>query len=142
MDKICSRCKLTKDINLFSLNKTTKDGHRCQCKECIKIYSGVYEKTMRKRIHSRDKVNYHNNLRKYKITYETYKQMFYTQNGRCAICNRHQDSFKRLLSVDHNHVTQKVRSLLCDNCNSILGHSKENIEILNKVIDYLKIHNK
>ena len=43
------------------------------------------------------------------------------QNYCCAICNRHRDEFKRNLSVDHDHKTGKVRSLLCIICNTNVG---------------------
>lgn len=34
--------------------------------------------------------------------------------------------------------TGKVRGLLCSNCNTLLGLCKENIEILNNAITYIK----
>jgi len=35
--KICSRCKETKDIDEFNINRTSKDGHTCYCRPCNKI---------------------------------------------------------------------------------------------------------
>jgi len=37
MEKICSKCKQKKDINYFGKLKESKDGHRCDCKECRKL---------------------------------------------------------------------------------------------------------
>jgi len=34
--KTCSKCKQTKVLDDFSKDKSTKDGYRCQCKECSK----------------------------------------------------------------------------------------------------------
>jgi hypothetical protein len=42
------------------------------------------------------------------------------------------------LGIDHDHTTGQVRGLLCDNCNPALGSFKDNIETLQKAIDYLK----
>jgi hypothetical protein len=42
------------------------------------------------------------------------------------------------LVVDHNHTTNKIRALLCSNCNLILGHAKDNKEILIKLSEYLE----
>ena len=73
---------------------------------------------------------------KYGITTKEYNKILKKQGGVCAIC-RNKPNGKNL-SVDHNHDTGKVRGLLCHYCNSTLGHSKENILILQKCIEYLK----
>jgi hypothetical protein len=36
MKKICPCCKVQKQINKFSFDKSTKDGHRAYCKQCVK----------------------------------------------------------------------------------------------------------
>ena len=46
-------------------------------------------------------------------------------------------NYKRL-GIDHDHTTGQVRGLLCDSCNPALGGFKDNIESLQKAIDYLK----
>jgi len=58
------------------------------------------------------------------------------QEYKCAICDE-KFKTKRTTNMDHNHKTNDIRGLLCNNCNSILGFSKENIEILQKSIKYL-----
>ena len=60
--------------------------------------------------------------------------MLKIQNGKCAICGERKD---KTLVVDHNHKTGEVRGLLCGHCNHVLGFAKDNINILNKMIDYL-----
>ena len=40
--------------------------------------------------------------------------------------------------VDHSHITNEVRGLLCSKCNSLLGMANDDIEILKKAIEYLK----
>ena len=63
------------------------------------------------------------------------------QEGRCAICNTHEDIIGRTLHIDHCHVTGNVRQLLCGNCNTGLGMFKDNKQNLNKAIQYLEKHN-
>jgi hypothetical protein len=46
------------------------------------------------------------------------------------------------LSVDHNHVTNKVRALLCDDCNVGIGTLGENPERLEAAAAYLRHHSK
>ena len=48
--------------------------------------------------------------------------MYNNQNGCCAVCGKHQSEFKRIFDVDHDHVTGKVRGLLCRSCNTGLGY--------------------
>jgi hypothetical protein len=72
-------------------------------------------------------------LRRYKITLETRMDMETKQQGKCLICKK-----QGKLVVDHCHSTQKVRGLLCNNCNVGLGAFKDNCEFLNEAITYLK----
>jgi hypothetical protein len=73
-------------------------------------------------------------LRRYGLTGESYDRLLAEQDGKCASCFR--PSAKRL-HVDHCHETGKVRGLLCGNCNSALGHAKDDIDRLRLLIDYL-----
>ena len=75
----------------------------------------------------------------YKISIEEYEQKLKEQNYSCAICNRHRDEFKRNLSVDHDHKTEKVRSLLCIICNSNVAIVEDKLEMIQK---YLNKHRK
>jgi hypothetical protein len=76
--------------------------------------------------------------RNYNITVEEYKSLFLKQSGNCAICGLNQSNFKKKLYVDHNHDTGKNRELLCVNCNMLIGHAMERLDILEKSIAYLK----
>jgi len=90
--------------------------------------------------------NYRNTVRKahlkfrYGITGEEYDRIFLEQDGKCAICGESKPVRKRdhYLHVDHDHVKDIVRGLLCDNCNKGLGHFKDSISLLQKAIEYLK----
>ena len=71
----------------------------------------------------------------YKISIEEYEQKLKKQNYCCAICNRHRDEFKRNLSVDHDHKTGKVRSLLCIICNTNVGVVEDKLEMILKYLN-------
>jgi hypothetical protein len=69
--------------------------------------------------------------------------MLIKQEGRCAICSLSETSRDRndkikVLSVDHCHVTGKIRGLLCHSCNVGLGLFKDNIDTIQNAILYLK----
>ena len=82
----------------------------------------------------------YNIKRKYGLTPEEYNLLMDVQNGRCAVCGNEQECQR--LAVDHNHITGKVRGLLCINCNRALGFLKEDTERMENLIAYVKKHNK
>ena len=55
----------------------------------------------------------------------------------CGIFWRDTKPFRKLC-YDHDHNTEEFRGWLCMSCNLILGHAKDDIEILKKTISYLK----
>lgn len=80
---------------------------------------------------------YHQKKHKYGLSKEDYLGMFTTQKNSCAICKVNFNDVKAF--VDHNHVTGKVRGLLCSNCNSILGMANDNAITLQNAVQYLNI---
>ena len=77
--------------------------------------------------------------RYHRITEIEYRRMLLAQNGLCALCVN--ANFKgRRLYVDHNHITGKIRGLLCHSCNVALGLFKENVEVLRLAALYLEQH--
>jgi hypothetical protein len=68
------------------------------------------------------------------------KELYIKQNGLCAICFKECSSGKRL-AVDHNHISGKIRGLLCSNCNTSLGGFMDNEKLLINVVEYLRKYN-
>ena len=62
--------------------------------------------------------------------------MLNAQNNKCLICHT---EFKTMKStyIDHNHITGKVRGLLCVKCNSGIGYLNDDINLLKEAINYL-----
>lgn len=75
----------------------------------------------------------------YGISNSDYDLLLRSQNGVCAICFGINQS-KRRLAVDHNHITKKVRALLCDKCNRGLGFFNDNALLLTKAVEYIQKH--
>jgi hypothetical protein len=63
-----------------------------------------------------------------------------SQNHLCHICNETNPDSSRRLYVDHNHSTGKIRKLLCVRCNAAIGYVRERLDILEKIIEYLRDH--
>jgi len=110
--KHCSRCDTVKPAGEIGVRLASPDGLSSWCKSC-----------------HRD----HQNLRKYDLTPEEFRELAEKQNGRCAICFE-----SAPLVVDHSHETGQVRGLLCGKCNSTIGYARDNITILEAAINYIK----
>jgi hypothetical protein len=78
--------------------------------------------------------------RLYGLSLDQYKEMFNNQGGRCCICKIDASELNRGLFVDHDHVTGKVRGLLCHRCNVVLGFIKENDGLIPAFADYINKH--
>lgn len=78
--------------------------------------------------------------RDYGITLEDYQSMLTSQSSGCAICGATPEEGKASLHVDHDHITGKIRALLCGRCNTTLGRMEENTKLLQRMIDYINKH--
>lgn len=75
----------------------------------------------------------------YGITIEEFEQMVELQAGKCAICGGPLImGVKQGASVDHCHTTGEIRGVLCGPCNTGLGLFKEDANILQAAVKYLK----
>jgi hypothetical protein len=89
--------------------------------------------------HPRKQAN-DNLLRRYGITIEDRDRMLASQGGCCAACGTPVNTSLKEWSVDHDHVTHRVRGILCHHCNVALGMVYDDIEILKFLIEYLEKH--
>lgn len=77
-----------------------------------------------------------NRQRLYGITPEEHKALFAQQGERCAICGSAEPRGKGW-HVDHDHVTDRVRGILCHKCNVGLGNFDDDPARLQAAIDYV-----
>ena len=76
---------------------------------------------------------------KYGITSKEKNVLLQKQNNKCKICLV---EFSNVTpNIDHCHITNEVRGILCGPCNRGLGIFKDDIELLTKAINYLEEHN-
>jgi hypothetical protein len=79
--------------------------------------------------------------RRFKISIEDYHKMKEAQNCKCYLCGLDEkDNTHGTLVIDHCHKTNKIRKLLCNSCNVILGSLKEDLEYIEKIKNYLIEH--
>jgi hypothetical protein len=75
-------------------------------------------------------------LQRYGLSKAVFNNLLDKQKGVCAICGKPGWNGKRP-QVDHDHITGKVRGLLCNGCNAALGHIKDYPKIARAMIKYL-----
>ncbi len=154
--KKCTKCGQKRSIQEFYLNKKTKDGLTCWCKGCClesqrryrKKYRATYlEHGRNYRQRNREKIRQQQRFsrikRKYGLSETQYLALYRSQNSCCPIClisleicacgsNNEHTAF-----VDHDHITGRIRGLLCYRCNRALGGFKDRISFLERAIKYL-----
>lgn len=167
MEKLCTKCGITKDKEK---DFYCKNGYYWSpCKKCHNDYDKTPVRKEKKRQHRAAyraanpqkmyelyrawKEKYPEGAReqylkfRFKMSLQEYKDMLAAEGGVCFICRRPEED-KRRFSVDHDHrccpknegktCGQCVRGLLCQNCNALLGFAQDNLEILARAQDYLK----
>jgi hypothetical protein len=72
-------------------------------------------------------------LRKYGLTAEDFDRMLASQQGRCRGCGT-TDPGRKGWHIDHCHVTGRVRCLLCNRCNTVLGMCGEDPALLQQLM--------
>lgn len=72
----------------------------------------------------------------YGVSLEDYNKMFLKQKGKCKLCFRPPNVFKRPLFIDHCHETNKIRGLLCGDCNRLLTYYRD-VDYFKRVVEYL-----
>ena len=126
--KWCPDCDTVKPLVEFPQTSGSRTGRHTYCRPCHNARGRA----------SLDKVggsrSYHLK-RRYGITAEEADAMLAEQGGRCAICE-----VAPAEHVDHDHVTGKVRALLCFNCNGGLGQFRDDPRFLYAAAEYVAHH--
>lgn len=66
------------------------------------------------------------------LTNDQYEAGYLLRGGLCDICQQ-----QLPLDVDHDHVTGRLRGLLCRKCNNALGLFSDDTDRLKRAVDYL-----
>jgi hypothetical protein len=144
--KKCSSCSKLKTYDNFYIRKN--GSYRGQCKACLSDY---YHRRYIALAHSSRKVLHQASLtwqrehpdvirnrhlkRKYGITLTERNTLLEKQDHKCAICLEEEND--RRLQIDHDHITGKIRGLLCSRCNVAIGLFLDNPDFLILAAAYL-----
>jgi hypothetical protein len=146
--KTCTKCKDELDLECFNKHNTGKYGRNSICKACESKRVVAWQQANPDKVRARSKrfaaqprvKEYRRDWalkNKYGIDAGTYDAMLAEQSGVCAVCKMESD---KPLSVDHDHVTGKVRGLLCNNCNMAIGLLADDEQRLRSAADYVAKH--
>lgn len=116
-------------------------------KDKVLLYHATWRKNNRERIRLQAKKYREGNgkapmrakdLRiKYGLTPQRYDAMLVAQNNCCAICGKTPFENGKRLTIDHCHITKKVRGLLCYRCNTGLASFHDDASLLWTAYQYL-----
>lgn len=145
-----------------------RHGKQSYCRACMASYASEYHsrpevrvEANRRRRESGSNAEYQRRHRtltpersrantlkyKYGVTPEWFDQKLAEQGGRCACCGTDTPGGPTgVFHIDHDHgccpgkrsCGKCLRGLLCNRCNWMLGHAKDDIDVLARAIDYLK----
>lgn len=112
----CRRCLRIRPLEKFGPKPAALSGRQSVCNSCFNL---KYQ---------------------YGLTFTDYLEIYNRQDSGCGICKEKHtinDDTDLTLHVDHNHITGRVRGLLCLPCNSSLGMFKESEELITSAVRYL-----
>ena len=122
VEKTCSTCNQTLSVTMFH-KRTYASGKvawQTKCKSCSTTVRRQYYKPNEK------------TRQQLKISNEFYEELM--KNEQCNICG---DTLTKKC-IDHDHMTKKIRGVLCNHCNTALGLFKDDVSVLEKSIRYLE----
>lgn len=136
--KFCAKCSELKSADEFGPDKRRNDGRHSWCRPC----TAEWARNDRAKPSSRHREHIRNShlKRNYGLTPEQRDEMFDSVDGKCELCGH--EMMRRGKSqygsvIDHDHVSGKMRGMICSRCNTGLGKLGDSIAGLIKAVDYL-----
>lgn len=111
-------------------------GKLCPCGEAVP--SDAYQALYCSKACGDQAQNLRRRLRNRGISLEHYNDLLERQEHRCAICRSEDWGDKDIPRIDHDHETGRVRGLLCNTCNLVLGMFGDDSDRLGAAIAYLR----
>lgn len=131
--KTCCDCIESKPLDEFHKNARGRDGYSSRCKLCNGVASRRWaiDHPEAMTISRRKKT-----LKAYGLTPESYQTLYDSQDGQCPIC---QEALI-VANIDHNHITNETRGILCPKCNRGLGMFGDDADTLRRAAVYLDLY--
>jgi hypothetical protein len=140
--KRCPKCKKIKNLkDDYNKSGNSNFGFASHCRACCVVLGKEnYNPKARMAYYKRRKRQILNGTlkRKFGISLDEYEKLARQQKYKCKICSKNiRDNGKRL-AVDHCHSTGEIRSLLCNNCNVVVGFLDDDPNLAEKIGKYIQ----
>lgn len=106
MEKICSKCKIPKELNDFPKNKNHKDGYHSVCKQCKKEYNNLNKEE----------------IKNYRKNNQEYYQEYYIENKN-VIINRQKENKEKINQRIRNRYENNINFRLRQNIRNRFYHA-------------------
>lgn len=134
--KRCTKCDEHKPRAEFYPHSVAKNGVSAWCRLCT---NNTTKRTQKENPEKARAACKKSKLKtKWGLTIAEYDAMLAAQGGGCAVCKTQTPGGMGRFPVDHDHVTGKIRGLLCNLCNVGLGHLKDSPTLLRQAADYIE----
>lgn len=112
----------------FELQRHSRPVRECQVNGCIKKHDALgYCRT------------HYMSIYRYGITPEEIDDKIRQQKNLCKLCQKPLDlSRSKAVHIDHCHISDIVRGILCAPCNVALGYFQDSIPLLERTIEYIR----
>lgn len=167
--RVCSKCHLELPTDQFTVTDKASGKRRAHCRVCesarVRTYYAANPDYRAKTAANSAKWQKANPVkaarirrnrdlrRKYDLSQSQYEALLVDQNGECALCGAQEHGHRHFNGrlarlpggadthwpIDHDHVTNIVRGILCHNCNTTLGGYEALLDKVGeaKLLDYL-----
>ena len=123
---VCKGCGASFDSIKSQIER--RSGGKFHSRECWKEWRAANRQTRLEKLLKQQ----------YQLTTAQYQELLKAQGGACGICQcSPEEAGQSQLVVDHDHVTGRVRGLLCQACNLGLGRFRDNPMLLRLAASYL-----
>lgn len=131
--KTCVQCGQLKAAAAFRPSKKEQDRHAARCIECQQGLKAdrIARKVPKKKAYWKKS--------KYGISESRYNEMLGAQGYACAVCLK-PHSTEKVLCIDHDHSSGRVRGLLCSHCNTAIGYFRDSPMFCRAAAVYLENH--
>lgn len=159
-ERLCGRCNQVLPLELFPKNLVKGKYLSSWCQKCTNAYMRQHRQDNAEHYSKYEAARYRANREKirervrknrtpeadrnlklkygYGLTLEAYDELLAQQEYVCAICKKPPNGKFKFLAVDHDHITGRIRGLLCTTCNLGLGALKDSKNILRAALAYLE----
>lgn len=146
--QVCRVCGIEKPLEDFHYTRK-KPNREKRCKKCNHAY---HRERRRHKVKGSPRSNdmglgdlplvdrrrYYRIRSKYGLSREDFDSLMESQDNKCASCRDQLNKEPYPYVIDHCHNTNKVRGILCSQCNLALGLLYDSEERIQNLLDYLR----